>query len=365
MGLILGIESTCDETAAAVVEDGVRVRSSVVATQYALHAKFRGVVPEVASRAHLQAVVPVVREAMAQAGVRPGDLAAVAVAQRPGLIGSLLIGLTAAKALAWAWERPLVAVDHIQAHLYACRLDPPGERASRPVSFPAAGAVLSGGHTALYALEDWVRVTRVGGTIDDALGEAYDKVAATLGLGFPGGPEVARLADEGDPNAVRFPRSLFDRDSLDLSFAGLKTAVLYRALGPKGTARAPADIPRQEKADIAASFQAACLDVVEEKLRRLLRRLGSRTLLLGGGVVSNRALRERLARLPADLHLPHPAYCTDNAAMIAGLGDVLLRRGAIAPLDIDAVPQGMADPVSMETPGAASATSTAGHAPGR
>lgn len=339
MGLVLGIESTCDETAAAVVADGVRVLSSVVATQYDLHAKFRGVVPEVASRAHLQAILPVVREAMDRAQVRPGQLAGVAVAQRPGLIGSLLIGLTAAKALAWTWGRPLLAVDHVQAHLYACLLDAP-EVAG--VAFPAAGAVLSGGHTALYAVRDWTDLTRVGGTIDDALGEAYDKVAATLGLGFPGGPEVDRLARVGNPAAIAFPRSLFERDSLDLSFSGLKTAVLYRALGPRGTARTPRQIPDAEKADIAASFQAACLDVIEEKLRRLIRQTSAHTLLVGGGVVSNAQLRATLERLPVPVRLPLPRYCTDNAAMIAGLGHVLLERGQHAALDVDAIPQGMA-----------------------
>lgn len=346
MGLILGIESTCDETAAAVVEDGVSVLSSVVATQYELHAEFRGVVPEIASRAHLQRMLPVVREAMRRADVRPSRLDAVAVAQRPGLIGSLLIGLTAAKALSWAWGKPLLAVDHVQAHLHACTLDRDPSDGRVEVAFPAAGAVLSGGHTALYAVHDWARLYRVGGTIDDAVGEAYDKVAAMLGLGFPGGPEVARLAERGDPAAVPLPRPLLDRDSLELSFAGLKTAVLYRALGPKGSARTHADIPDAEKADLAASFQAACLDVLTEKLRRLLNRLGSRTLLVGGGVVANRALRQRLAGLPAEVHLPRPAYCTDNAAMIAGLGHVLWQRGLVAGLDVDALPQGMAEAVA-------------------
>lgn len=339
MGLLLGIESTCDETAAAVVADGVRVLSSVVATQYDLHAKFRGVVPEVASRAHLQAIVPVIREALDRAEVRPGDLAGVAVAQRPGLIGSLLIGLTAAKALAWTWGRPLLAVDHVQAHLYACLLDSPE---THGVAFPAAGAVLSGGHTALYAVRDWTDLARVGGTIDDAVGEAYDKVAATLGLGFPGGPEVDRLARVGNPAAIAFPRSLFERESLDLSFSGLKTAVLYRALGAKGTARTARQIPETEKADIAASFQAACLDVIEEKLRRLIRKTSAQTLLVGGGVVCNAQLRARLERLPVPVRLPVPRYCTDNAAMIAGLGHVLLERGQHAGLDIDAIAQGMA-----------------------
>lgn len=333
MALILGIESTCDETAAAVVRDGVAVMSSVVATQYELHAKFRGVVPEIASRAHIERILPVVDEAVRGAGVELGDVEAVAVACRPGLIGSLLIGVTAAKTLAWLLGRPLVGVDHVQAHLYSVRLD----HGEREIEFPAAGAVLSGGHTALYGLKSWEEIERLGGTIDDAIGEAYDKVAAILGLPFPGGPAVARLAEGGDPAAVAFPRSLFERDSLDFSLSGLKTAVLYRALGKQGKERRAEDLSDGEKADIAASFQAAVLDVLEEKLRRLVRRTGARCLVLGGGVVSNRKLRERVEGLGVRVWLPEGKYCTDNAAMSAGLAEVMLRAGKVSGLDLDAV----------------------------
>lgn len=338
MAVILGLESTCDETAAAVVRDGKRVLSSVVATQFHLHAKFRGVVPEIASRAHIENILPVIEEACSVAGVKLGEVDAVAVAHRPGLIGSLLISVTAAKTLAFLLDKPLVAVDHVQAHLYSVCLWADGEeKAGKEVEFPAAGAVLSGGHTALYGLKSWTEITMLGSTIDDAIGEAYDKVAATLGLPFPGGPAVAKLAEEGNPLAVKFPRTLFERDSLEMSLSGLKTAVLYHALGPKGKARTHEQLSHQEKADTAASFQEAVLDVLEEKLRRLIRVTGARSLVLGGGVVSNKALRARLPRLGIAVHMPAPPYCTDNAAMSAGLAEVLLAEGKVAGLDLDAI----------------------------
>lgn len=339
--LILGIESTCDETAAAVVRDGAEVLSSVVATQYHLHAKFRGVVPEIASRAHIENVLPVIREACDLAGVSLRQVDAVAVAHRPGLIGSLLVGVTAAKTLAYLLDRPLVGVDHVQAHLYSVMLrrSVPGATCPVPIApeFPAAGAVLSGGHTAFYRLGSWTEVGLIGGTIDDAVGEAYDKVAATLGLPFPGGPAVARLAEEGDPGAVRFPRSLFERDSLDMSLSGLKTAVLYAALGPKGKGRTADQVSPAEKADIAASFQAAVMDVLAEKLTRVMRRTRAKSLLLGGGVTSNTVLRGRLTNLGVPTWLPEREFCTDNAAMSAGLGAVLLAEGKTSALSLDAI----------------------------
>lgn len=336
MSLILGIESTCDETAAAVVRDGREVLSNVVATQYDLHAKFRGVVPEIASRAHIENILPVLQEAMGRAGVTARELDAVAIAHRPGLIGSLLIGVTAAKTLAWSWGKPLIAIDHIQAHLYSGVLGT-AEIPQPTAEAPFAGAVFSGGHTALYRLNSWTDITLLGGTIDDALGEAYDKVAAMLGLPFPGGPHLARLAEVGNPTRHAFPRSLFERESLDMSLSGLKTAVLYTALGKKGLERKASDLTETEKADVAASFQAACLDVLEEKLRRLLKQTRSKTLLLGGGVSSNTALRVRLEKLPARVILPQKEYCTDNAAMSAGLAHLHYVAGNFAPLTLDAV----------------------------
>jgi N6-L-threonylcarbamoyladenine synthase len=332
MSLILGIESTCDETAAAVVRDGRVVLSSVVATQFELHGKFRGVVPEIATRAHVERMMPVVMEACEGAGLGLDGLDGVAVAQRPGLIGSLLIGVTAAKTLAWLLHRPLLGVDHVQAHLYSVLLDGVTEP-----EFPAVGAVLSGGHTALYRMRSFTELELIGSTIDDAVGEAYDKVAAMLGLAFPGGPELDKLAGEGDAGAVVFPRTLLEKDSLDFSFSGLKTAVRYHAFGHKGTQRTVEELTAKEKRDIAASFQAAVLDVLVTKLRRAADVVGARSFILGGGVTRNRGLRERLGGMKLPVYLPEPKYCTDNAAMIAGLGELQLRGGNVSGLDMDAV----------------------------
>src|SRR5688500_15078475 len=273
MATILGIESTCDETAASVVIDGYDVKSNVVASQAELHAKYRGVVPEIASRAHIENILPVLGEAVAAAGCGLGSVDAVAVAHRPGLIGSLLIGVTAAKTLAWALGKPLIGVDHVHAHLYSVVLE-----TNEQPSMPAVGLVVSGGHTALYRVGSWLDVELIGSSIDDAVGEAYDKLAALLGLGYPGGPILDKLAERGDPRAVEFPRTLLGRDSLDFSFSGLKTAVLYHVHGvPTRNQRVdttrPPDLPEQRLADIAASFQAACTDVIATKLKRAVDRL--------------------------------------------------------------------------------------------
>lgn len=269
MPLILGIESTCDETAAAIVADGIEVRANIVSSQTELHARYRGVVPEIACRAHIENIVPVVRESLRIAGLRDiSQVDAISVAYRPGLIGSLLIGVTAAKTLAWSSGKPLIGVDHVHAHLYSVRLE---SGAIPPL--PAVGLVCSGGHTALYLVRDWLDVTLIGSTIDDAVGEAYDKVASILGLGYPGGPIIDRLAETGNPRAIRFPRTLLGRDSLDFSFSGLKTAVLYHV---RGVPARGADVKQSQVAppvgpalaDIAASFQAACVDVIQKKLMR-------------------------------------------------------------------------------------------------
>jgi N6-L-threonylcarbamoyladenine synthase len=342
MPIILGIESTCDETAAAVVVDGTRVLSNVIASQIDLHAKYRGVVPEIASRAHIENILPVIREAIATAGVTTPQLDAIAVAHRPGLIGSLLIGVTAAKTMAWALGKPLLAVDHVQAHLYSILLEADQEApdAHSGLRFPAIGMVCSGGHTALYRISSWSDIQMIGSTIDDAVGEAYDKVAAILGLGYPGGPIIDRLAADGDANAVKFPRTLLDRDSLDFSFSGLKTAVLYHVRGvpsrrdPQATKPAPT---QAEVTDIAASFQSACIDVILKKLRRATDQFDARCILIGGGVSANRGLRAALVNFPVPVHFPPLAYCTDNAAMIAGLGDVQYRAGHFASLELDAI----------------------------
>jgi N6-L-threonylcarbamoyladenine synthase len=337
MATILGIESTCDETAAAVVVDGRRVLSSVIATQFDLHAKYRGVVPEIASRAHIENILPVIREAADRANLALADIDAIAAAHRPGLIGSLLIGVTAAKTLAWALGKPLIAVDHVHAHLYSVMLDQHAD----PLAGPSVGLVCSGGHTALYRVGSWDDVDLIGSTIDDAVGEAYDKVAAILGLGYPGGPIIDRLAIDGDPAAVKFPRTLLNRESLDFSFSGLKTAVLYHVRGVPSK-RDPHASPKpepseQEIRDIAASFQTACIDVITRKLTRAIEQVGARSVIIGGGVSANRGLRHALATFPLPVFFPPLAYCTDNAAMIAGLAEIHFRAGDFAELDLDAV----------------------------
>lgn len=358
--LVLGIESSCDETAAAVVEDGRRVLSNVIASQHELHAEYAGVVPEIASRAHVERVLPVVREALAEAGAGLGRIDAVAVGNRPGLIGSLLVGVAAAKALAWSLGRPLIGVDHVRAHLYSGVLEAERETASQrdgetglgeEVCVPALGLVASGGHTALYRVDSWTRIARLGGTIDDAVGEAYDKAAKILGLPQPGGPVLDALAREpgADDRAISFPVSRLSRESLDFSFSGLKTALLYAAEGvpgPRGAAAPPMSPAR--RADLAASFQRAAVGALLLKLHRALERLRLETgaprptLLTGGGVTRNSLLRQELLKLAeregVDVRLPAPAYCTDNAAMIAGLGCELLRAGERSGLDLQAEP---------------------------
>ncbi|NLW84803.1 MAG: tRNA (adenosine(37)-N6)-threonylcarbamoyltransferase complex transferase subunit TsaD [Phycisphaerae bacterium] len=317
--LILAIETSCDETAAAVVADGHVVKSSVVASQVNLHERFGGVVPEIASRAHVEKILPVVQEAMAQAKAMPDRIAAVAVANQPGLTIALMVGVTAAKALAWAWQKPLVAVNHIHAHFQSAMLEQPDV-----LELPAVALVVSGGHTSLYDAESCLDLRLLGKTIDDAAGEAFDKVAAILHLPYPGGPSIEKVAKEGNPKAVAFPRTLLDKESLDFSFSGLKTAVLYHVQGQdmKGENKVAA-MSRQEIADIAASFQAAVVDVLVEKTRRAVARVGAKTVLIGGGVAANGALREAMEAMTTReglaLMIAPKRLCTDNAAMIASL----------------------------------------------
>ena len=336
MPTILGIESTCDETGAAVVIDGRDVRSNVVASQADIHAKYRGVVPEIASRAHIENLLPVLRESLEVADKSFNDLDAIAVAHRPGLIGSLLIGVTAAKTLAWSLGKPLIGVDHVQAHLYSVMLEKVLEKGDISL-FPAVGLVVSGGHSSLCRVDSWTGIARLGSTIDDAVGEAYDKVAAILGLGYPGGPLIDKLAAEGDPNAVKFPRTMLGRESLDFSFSGLKTAVLYHVRGVPGRDEKGVELNDRNLRDIAAGFQAACVDVLVKKLDRAVRRTNAKSVIIGGGVSANRGLRAALAKFPVPVHFPPMQFCTDNAAMSAGLADVLLREGRVATLDLDAI----------------------------
>lgn len=348
--LVLGLESSCDETAAAVVEDGVRVRANVIASQHDLHAEYRGVVPEIASRAHAERLLPVVRRALAEAGVSLAEIDAVAVGCRPGLIGALLVGVAAAKALALALDKPIIGVDHVHAHLYAGLLDAPPDT-STATPLPALGLVVSGGHTSIYLVRDWRTPQRLGATIDDAVGEAYDKVGAILGLPFPGGPMVDRLAQRGSPKGRTFPVSLpgDGPDALDFSFSGLKTAVLYAAVGVPGRGQSPppdaSHLAESAKADLCASFQHAAVDAIVRRLRQAAAlHPEARTLLVGGGVSANSRLRQELTRLAQAqglaLRLPAMPYCLDNAAMLAGLGHHLLAARGFAsdPLTLTATP---------------------------
>jgi tRNA N6-adenosine threonylcarbamoyltransferase len=350
--IILGIESSCDETAASIVEDGSIVRSSIVASQYELHEEFGGVVPEIASRAHEHHILPVIKQAIDQADVELDDIDAIAVGHRPGLIGSLLVGLSAAKALSWSLGKPLVGVDHVHAHLYAGML---GRSEHDQPQFPALGMVISGGHTSLYAMETDMKLTRLGATIDDAIGEAFDKVAAILGLGHPGGPKLDLLAQDPEANdrAFEFPVSRLSKTSLDFSYSGLKTAVLYEAKGrpapPVLKGKPPLPMPvvpemtDDRKRDIAASFQRAAIKAITIKAERAIDRIrGCKTVIVGGGVSANSLVRTEMARVcqehGLELIIPELAHCVDNAAMIAGLGNRLFESGHRDDLLLSAVP---------------------------
>ena len=339
--LLLGIESSCDETAAAIVEGDRHVRSNVVATQHDLHVEYAGVVPEIASRAHLQRIGPVIEKSLREAGATLQDLDGIAVGHQPGLIGSLLVGVSAAKGLAWSIDRPLLAVDHVHAHLHSPALD------DTPLDYPAIGLVVSGGHSSMYHLEDAMTAKVIGRTIDDAVGEAYDKAAVLLGLGWPGGPVLDELAQEGDETAVDLPISMLDRDSLDFSYSGLKTALLYavrgQPIGRGGKAVFPRDsedLTDERRRDLAASFQRAAITSIVRKIERALSIHPVESVIIGGGVSANSRLRRDLQALcdarGLGLRLPALRYCTDNAAMIAGLGAVQLAAGRTADLSLSA-----------------------------
>ena len=322
---ILGIETSCDETAAAVVANGGAVLSSVVSSQIDLHARFGGVVPELASRAHLELLTPVVAEALVESGLDRAGIDAVAATVGPGLAGSLLVGLSAAKALAYVWRVPFVAVNHLEAHLYSAFLEEPD------LDLPAVVLLVSGGHTLLIAMHDHGKYRLLGTTVDDAAGEAFDKVARFLGLGYPGGPAIDRVAITGDPAAIAFPRPML-AEGYDFSFSGLKTAVInYVRSHPD------ASVP-----DLAASFQQAVVDVLLAKARRAAADLGAKGLCLAGGVAANSRLREQaLDVCMADglrPFVPSPASCTDNAAMVAAAAWWRLQSDGPSPLDTGADP---------------------------
>ncbi|MFO0820110.1 MAG: tRNA (adenosine(37)-N6)-threonylcarbamoyltransferase complex transferase subunit TsaD [Pirellulales bacterium] len=336
MRRLLTLESTCDETAAAIVTDDLRVLGSVVASQTDLHERFQGVVPEIAARAHVERIVPVIDEALRQAGVALNEIDAIAVAHTPGLAGSLLVGVVAAKTLSLALGKPLVGINHLHAHIYACRM------AAGYDVFPCVGLIVSGGHTSLYRCRDALQFDLLGGTIDDAAGEAFDKVASMLGLGFPGGPAVARAATLGDPAAYRFPRSfLHEPERLEFSFSGLKTAVRYAIAGPGRPDFERLELDEPTVANLAASFQQAVVDCLVAKSLAAIERTGLTRLCVGGGVAANRLLRESLAsalsRRGCELVIAPPDLCTDNAVMGA-LAFERLNAGQCDALDLDVQP---------------------------
>ncbi len=346
MTIILGIESSCDETAAAVVRDGQVVLSNIVASQDDLHVEFGGVVPEIASRAHLERIYPVVQKAITEANISMDNIDAVAVGNRPGLIGSLLVGVAAAKALAWTLDKPLIAVDHVVAHLWAPNLS------DSLVEYPALGIVVSGGHTSILVLEDPVTVTCIGKTIDDAAGEAFDKAAAILQLGWPGGQRVDDAASKGKPvHALPRPKTKGERP--DFSFSGLKTALLYGVRGnPKRVngkmvfPREASELSMQAINDWACSFQHAAVDTIINGVRNALLHNTVRCVVAGGGCLANSLLRTKLNAIADEfnipIYIPNTSYCVDNAAMIAGIGNYLFMNGQHDPLTITAAPRGIA-----------------------
>jgi N6-L-threonylcarbamoyladenine synthase len=332
---VLGIESSCDECAAAVVENGKKILSSVVATQIPFHAAYAGVVPEIASRKHTEWIHAVVKEALDKAGLPPGGVEGVAASSRPGLLGSLIVGLSFAKAFAWAGNIPFIAVDHMLAHLYASRLEA-GTAGAEPPAYPFLGLLVSGGHSIICRADDFDNITVLGATVDDAVGEAFDKVSKHYGFGYPGGMAIDKLAQSGDPDAFRFPMPSLHKGGrrYDVSYSGLKNAVINQL---EQFRIRPARESETEKADIAASFQKTAVEILLRGLFNAACDTGLVSIVAGGGVAANSYLRARLAeRKDLRCFFPPPDLCGDNGAMIAGIGGRFLERGDRSPLSVTA-----------------------------
>ncbi len=326
--LILGIETSCDETAAAVVEDGGRICSDVVASQIAVHSPYGGVVPELASRKHVEAILPVIHQALDEAGITAGELDAIAVTQGPGLVGALLVGLSAAKAMAYALDRPLLAVNHLEGHMHAAFLG------QERLAVPFICLVVSGGHTALYRVDPDGQSHFLGSTRDDAAGEAFDKVAKLLGLGYPGGVVIDRLAAQGNPQAFQFPKAYLEQDSLEFSFSGIKTSVANFVRRFGAPAKSGETLPYRLE-DLVASFQEAVVEVLVSKTLKAAALSGVKDVAVVGGVAANSRLRQRLQEETAthrlNLHLPPLRFCTDNAVMIAAAAYTVWKRSGFCP----------------------------------
>ena len=335
--IILGIETSCDETSASVVEDGIKVHSNIVASQQELHSRFGGVVPEIACRAHTDTIITVIDKAVTEANIKINDINAISVANTPGLIGALLIGLTTAKTLSWLLGIPLITINHLHAHIYASKIE------HEDIDYPAISLVVSGGHTSLFLTQSETRHTQVGGTIDDAAGEAFDKVGKILGLGYPAGPVIDTISQKGNEKAILFPRSYLKKGSLDFSFSGVKTAVLYHCLGQdsKNAGEMP-ELKDREIADLAASFQEAVVDVLVNKTIFAATKFFARSIIMGGGVACNSRLRQKLtdAAKQRDIPLYYPSkkLCMDNAAMVAGLAYYKYDEKEFSGLEVEAMP---------------------------
>jgi N6-L-threonylcarbamoyladenine synthase len=342
--MILAIESSCDETGIALVEGGSRIHSNVVASQVALHAPAGGIVPEVAARAHLRWILPVLDEAWQGAGVSWDDISAVAVTRGPGLAGSLLVGINVAKTLAWVHDKPLVGVNHLEGHVYAAWLRDPGQPDGEPPQFPLVALVVSGGHTFLVEMQDHLTYRLLGNTVDDAAGEAFDKVGRLLDLPYPGGPSIQKAAEAATSHDRTFPRAWLG-DSYDFSFSGLKTAArrtVEAARADAGLREAAEPLPHAVVAELAWGFQESVVDVLVTKTIRAATAAGARSIVLGGGVAANSVLRTRLAgeaeALGLPLIVPRPGLCTDNGAMIGAAGARRFEQGERAGLDLEATP---------------------------